>query len=69
MIPKTPFNKWILSKVIQFLSVKEGCVIQESRYTKKGAKTILTDSFGFMYEIHIKTIGRTSNHEHGIEKY
>lgn len=69
MTPKTPFNKWILFKVIQFLSVREGCTIHESKYTQKGAKTILTDSFGFMYEIRIKTIGRSTNHDQGIEKY
>lgn len=69
MKPITFFNKWILAKVNNYLETKEGCVIQQTGYTVDGAKTIVHDSFGFAYEIHIKTIGRVNADSTEMDKY
>lgn len=59
MPPKTPFNGRMLAKIGSFLETKEGCQVLDIDYTYAGAKTTIQDSFGFRYELEIKTIGRT----------
>lgn len=56
--PITMLNKWILEKISNNLKNREGCTVNELGYTNEGAKTVITDSLGFIYEINIKTIGR-----------
>lgn len=59
MRPITTFNNWILTKVTQYLKLAEGCDIKLTEYTSEGARTVLQDSFGFTYEINIRTLGRS----------
>lgn len=61
--PVTKFNKWILDKILNTLSIKEGCVVNDFNYTADGAKTVIMDSFGFIYEINIKTVGRVRHEQ------
>lgn len=61
MTPKTPFNKWIVDKILSYLASKEGCVIEDSIYTQKGMKAVVMDTFGFRYEIEIKTLSRLND--------
>lgn len=56
---ETPFNGWLLTKIISTLETKEGCIIHKSEYTADGARTLLRDAFGFIYEIQVKTVSRT----------
>lgn len=69
MIPKTPFNSWIIGKVASFLSAKEGCVVDPPEYTKDGCKVVVQDAFGYRYELNIKTISRITNDSDGLDKY
>lgn len=60
--PITVFNAWLLSKIIAYLTNKEGCIIEESEYTYTGIKAIVRDVFGYRYEIHVKTLSRLTDH-------
>ncbi len=60
--PTTSFNVWLLTKILGFLSAKEGCTTEESVYTASGIKAVVRDVFGYRYEIHIKTLSRTVDH-------
>lgn len=57
--PITSFNGWILTKINGYLEKREGCSVHTTEYTNDGARTVLQDSLGFVYEVSIKTIGRT----------
>jgi len=61
MIPKTPLNKWILEKIVSYLTIKEGCVLNEEEFTHNGMKAVISDAFGYTYEVSIKTIGRVND--------
>jgi hypothetical protein len=61
MKPVTIFNNWVLTKIITYLQTREGVHVQHTEYTDEGARTVFNDSFGFTYEINIRTIGRTQN--------
>lgn len=61
MKPITPFNYWIINKIMSYLSSKQGCTSQTPEYTDEGIKTIVRDAFGYVYEIRIKTIGRNTS--------
>lgn len=64
MKPKTAFNERVLNKIINYLSLKEGFTLDEdSEYTDRGIKALLRDSFGFQYEVHIKTVNRLASLE------
>lgn len=69
--PLTTFNGWILSKINTYLKISEGCTIETSNYTNDGARTIVQDSFGFRYEIQIKTLGRIyhDDNETSMDRY
>ena len=56
--PITSFNGWILSKITNFLSAKEGCEIETSNYTPDGIRAVFKDAFGYRYEISLKTLSR-----------
>jgi hypothetical protein len=60
MKPITPFNYWLINKVLSYLSAKEGCVTEVPEYTDKGIRTTVRDAFGYVYEIQIRTIGRNT---------
>lgn len=52
-------SSWILSKILLFLSNREGC---ESEAVAKGvdeSRVIIKDSLGFRYEVSVKLLGRT----------
>jgi len=55
---KTTFNGWIMEKITRLLKNHEGMETCESEYTLDGIKTIVTDSFGYRYEIQVKALGR-----------
>lgn len=69
MIPITPFNLWILKKINSYLEIREGCKVVSTNYTLDGAKTIMQDTFGFQYEVHVKTTGRCQNDSKEMDKY
>ncbi len=56
--PVTPFNNWLISKIVAYLVTKEGCNSEEPEYTKDGVKAVVRDSFGYRYELHGKTLRR-----------
>jgi hypothetical protein len=56
--PITSFNGWVLGKITQFMSEKEGFNVETVEYTAEGARTVIQDAFGFRYEVHIKTLSR-----------
>lgn len=58
----TTFNGWLLNKISSYLSSKEGFTIETSSYMQDGIRTIVQDSFGFRYELQVKTLGRIQNH-------
>jgi len=55
---KTTFNGWIMDKITRLLKNHEGMENYATEYTLDGIKTIVTDSFGYRYEIQVKTLGR-----------
>lgn len=52
------FNGWVMSKIMSYLSAKEGMQTEIAHYTGDGMRCIIQDSMGFRYEIIVKTIGR-----------
>lgn len=56
--PITMMNLWIANKLGSYMSAKEGCQIETVSYTHTGAQVIITDAFGYRYEIHVETLGR-----------
>lgn len=69
MIPKTPFNNWILNKIATYLTTKEGCEANGPEYTSEGARVVVQDAFGYRYEISVKTISRIDSDSDGLDKY
>ena len=57
-MPKTFLNQWVLTKIVDYLSIKEGCSVLSTEFTNTGARGIVQDALGFQYEVSIKTIGR-----------
>lgn len=59
MKPITIFNNWVLTKILVYLTTREGVAVQHTEYTAEGARTVFNDAFGFTYEVQIRTLGRT----------
>jgi hypothetical protein len=59
---KSSFNKWLLSKILGFLSTSQGFLTEESAYTSRGVQATVRDVFGHRYQINVKLIGRTVDH-------
>lgn len=59
------FNDWLLSKIINYLTTKEGCSLETSLSTNGTIKTIVTDTFGFRYEIQVKQLSRLQDMQEG----
>lgn len=57
-VPKTTFNSWVLTKILNYLATSEGCCTENLEYTTEGMKSIIRDSFGYRYEINIRTLSR-----------
>lgn len=53
-------NQWLFEKIINYLSQHEGCETIPDEQEAQGhvIRTIVQDSFGFRYEIRVKTLGR-----------
>lgn len=69
MTPKTPFNQWLVSKLVSYLVGKEGFSTETQNFTDEGMKAIVVDTFGFRYEINVKTLSRINDDmkdSHGI---
>lgn len=66
--PVTILNNWLLSKITAYLATKQGCVIEDQEYTYSGIKAIVRDSFGYRYEIHVKTLSRLTDHLQGTNE-
>lgn len=47
-----------MEKITRLLKNHEGMQSYDTEYTLEGIKTIVTDSFGYRYEIQVKTLGR-----------
>jgi hypothetical protein len=67
--PVTSFNGWIMTKVVAYLSSKEGCVTEHASYSADGMRAIVRDTFGFRYEINIQTLSRVNDNRDGIDLY
>ena len=63
-----PLNKWIMDKVQKCLT-KEGCSVSKLEPTPEGLKLSLTDSFGFIYELNIKTVSRVQSNYDEVNLY
>jgi len=57
----TSFNGWVISKMVAYLTGKEGFSMETFNYTWAGAQVVVKDAFGFRYEINIKTLSRVNN--------
>ncbi len=65
-----PLNHWMMDKISIFLTNHEGCAHREIK--AKGSdsvKMIIRDSFGYIYELDLKTLGRVSSHDPGATVY
>lgn len=58
----TTFNGWLTSKILMYLNKHEGVDTLEVEYGADGIKTNVKDSFGFIYEITIKTVNRMTKY-------
>lgn len=52
------FTEFIMSKLLKFLTIKEGFTLE---YQETADKLVIRDSMGFRYEVHVKLIGRIQN--------
>ncbi len=60
---KTNFNTWLISKILAYLTIHEGCeLLQHSE------RTVIQDAFGFQYEVQVHMIGRVQQMPKGIER-
>lgn len=70
MTPVTSLNGWIMAKIVQWLTSKEGVEASALEYTADGARVVLQDAFGFRYEVSIKTLSRVNNSiPEGVDRY
>jgi hypothetical protein len=60
--PITTFNAWVLTKITSYLSTSEGFIVEESTYTASGIKSVIRDTFGYRYEVHVKTLSRLTDY-------
>ncbi len=63
----TTFNAWMLNKIIQYLSSREGCRLEEMHYTEVGVKSVIRDAFGHRYELHVKSLSRLDNNSEDFD--
>lgn len=61
-------NSWILSKIIGYLATKEGCEVQLG-LTKNETTALITDAFGFRYEVQVKVLNRNGDGPNSTETY
>jgi hypothetical protein len=47
-----------MTKIANFLKNKEGCEVIQQNYTINGIQAVIQDSFGYRYEINIRTLSR-----------
>lgn len=52
-------TEWIVDKIISYLETKEGFRAIRIEKTGDVDSVLVSDSLGFIYEIQVKTIGRT----------
>lgn len=64
-----PMNDWIVSKLLSYLSSKEGCTVLDYSNTEYGIKANIVDSFGFVYEVQVKALSRAANTANEVEVY
>jgi hypothetical protein len=57
-MPNISFNTWIVSKIANYMTNKEGCVIENIGDTNQGCQVILQDTFGYRYQVNISLLGR-----------
>ncbi len=55
---KASFNSWIMGKILQYLTGREGFTSVKSEYSADGYRAVVEDAFGFRYELEIKAVGR-----------
>jgi hypothetical protein len=48
------FTDWVLNKIAGYLIAKEGCTVQ----TTDEGKLLVSDVFGFRYEVSVKLLSR-----------
>lgn len=67
---KSSLNTWILTKIIAYLTTREGYQIEfdPSDYTERGFKTIVRDSLGYRYEVRVKLLSRIVDYVPGYEE-
>jgi len=58
----TYLNSWVLTKIVSYLSTREGFIVEESEPTAVGMKSIVRDSLGHRYEVNVKVISRLTDH-------
>lgn len=63
-------SSWIMAKLVLFLTNREGCKRQEEPETHGlVSSVIVTDAFGYQYEIRVRTLGRvTVDHKEGTDE-
>ena len=55
-------NNWILTKLLAYLTAKEGFTIsEEPEDVINGKKATIQDVFGYRYEVQVKVLGRIQN--------
>lgn len=64
---KESFNGWIISKINKLMKNHEGMNVEETTYGFDCVTSVITDSFGYRYEIQVKTLGRLGNQIENIE--
>ena len=64
-----PLNHWIVRKVGEYLGSKEGCEIASTEATKIGVTMTFRDSFGYVYEMNVRTLGRIQTSDDEVAKY
>lgn len=62
MEPKTPFNNWVIVKIMNYLKHREGFhTVYPPSYTVEGTRVIVQDVFGYQYEVTVRMTGRIMN--------
>lgn len=59
----TNFNDWVISKISQYLSAKEGFTIQSEAQSPDTRSIEVKDTFGFRYRVTVEVLGRVYSHE------
>lgn len=58
----TPFNDWVITKILTFLTKREGfTTAYEPTSTLEGTRLVVYDAFGYQYEIIVRMTGRINN--------